>query len=132
PAWLRRLCGQLLSERLLRPRGVHAVVRGIVEGTGGEWGGSGAEAAAVDWRKCDVVAKILAACPQQCLSVEDYYKLVCPQILDLLHIQDKVTARQFQRVATTTLLTMAKGHPQLAEKYLLQPMLAPLLRCSDA
>ncbi|XP_064375932.1 transport and Golgi organization protein 6 homolog isoform X4 [Dromaius novaehollandiae] len=130
PAWLRRLCGQLLSERLLRPNGVQAVVRGIMEGTGA--GGTGAEAAAVDWRKCDAVAKILAACPQQCLSLEDYYKLVCPQILDLLHIQDKVTARQFQRVATTTLLTMAKGHPQLAEKYLLQPMLAPLLRCSDA
>ncbi|XP_052652477.1 transport and Golgi organization protein 6 homolog isoform X2 [Harpia harpyja] len=128
PAWLRRLCGQLLSERLMRPNGVQAVVRGIMEGTGG---GTGAEAAAVDWRKCDTVAKILASCPQQCLSLEDYYTLVCPQILDLLHIQDKLTARQFQRVATTTLLTMAKEHPQLAEKHLLQPMLAPLLRCSE-
>lgn len=37
PAWLRRLCGQLLSERLLRPSGVQAVVRGVMEGTGGEW-----------------------------------------------------------------------------------------------
>lgn len=36
PAWLRRLCGQLLSERLMRPNGVQAVVRGIMEGTGGE------------------------------------------------------------------------------------------------
>ncbi|KAM6353979.1 transport and Golgi organization protein 6 homolog isoform 2-T2 [Alca torda] len=128
PAWLRRLCGQLLSERLMRPNGVQAVVRGIMEGTGG---GAGAEAAAVDWRKCDTVAKILASCPQQCLSLEDYYRLVCPQILDLLHIQDKLTARQFQRVATTTVLTMAKEHPQLAEKHLLQPLLAPLLRCSE-
>ncbi|XP_063190950.1 transport and Golgi organization protein 6 homolog isoform X1 [Chroicocephalus ridibundus] len=129
PAWLRRLCGQLLSERLMRPNGVQAVVRGIMEGTGA--GGAGAEAAAVDWRKCDTVAKILASCPQQCLSLEDYYRLVCPQILDLLHIQDKLTARQFQRVATTTVLTMAKEHPQLAEKHLLQPLLAPLLRCSE-
>ncbi|KFO72595.1 Transport and Golgi organization protein 6, partial [Cuculus canorus] len=129
PAWLRRLCGQLLSERLLRPNGVQAVVRGIMEGTGA--GGAGAEAAAVDWRKCDAVAKVLASCPQQCLSLEDYYGLVCPQILGLLHIQDKQTARQFQRVATTTLLTMAKEHPQLAEKHLLQPLLAPLLRCSE-
>ncbi|NWZ28282.1 TNG6 protein, partial [Asarcornis scutulata] len=140
PAWLRRLCGQLLSERLMRPSGVQAVVRGIMEGTGAlsfplsvrGAGGTDAEAAAVDWRKCDAVAKILASCPQQCLSLEDYYKRVCPQILGLLHIQDKLTARQFQRVATTTLLTMAKEHPQLAEKYLLQPLLAPLLRCSDA
>ncbi|KAM4639916.1 transport and Golgi organization protein 6 homolog [Amazona ochrocephala] len=129
PAWLRRLCGQLLSERLMRPSGVQAVVRGIMEGTGA--GGAGAEAAAVDWRKCDVVAKILASCPQQCRSLQEYYRLVCPQILGLLHIQDKLTARQFQRVATTTLLTMAKEHPQLAEKYLLQPLLAPLLRCSE-
>ncbi|POI28611.1 hypothetical protein CIB84_007639 [Bambusicola thoracicus] len=129
PAWLRRLCGQLLSERLMRPNGLQAVVRGIMEGAGG---GTDAEAAAVDWRKCDAVAKILASCPQQCLSLEDYYKHVCPQILDLLHIQDKLTARQFQRVATTTLLTMVKEHPQLAEKHLLQPLLTPLLRCSDA
>ncbi|OXB78378.1 UNVERIFIED_CONTAM: hypothetical protein H355_009149, partial [Colinus virginianus] len=129
PAWLRRLCGQLLSERLMRPHGLQAVVRGIMEGTGG---GTDAEAAAVDWRKCDAVAKILASCPQQCLSLEDYYKHVCPQILDLMHIQDKLTARQFQRVATTTLLTMAKEHPQLAEKHLLQPLLTPLLRCSAA
>lgn len=54
------------------------------------------------------------------------------QVLDLLHIQDKVTARQFQRVATTTLLTMAREQPQLAERHLLQPLLAPLRRCSEA
>ncbi|NXC84132.1 TNG6 protein, partial [Cercotrichas coryphoeus] len=135
PAWLRRLCGHLLSERLLRPGGVQAVVRGVLEGTDGEWGalgGAGAEAAALDWKKCDAVGKILAACPQQCLSLEDYYRQVCPQILDLLHTQDKVAARQFQRVATTTLLTMAREQPQLAEKHLLQPLLAPLRRCSEA
>lgn len=27
-----------------------------------------------------MVAKILAACPQQCLSLEEYYRLVCPQV----------------------------------------------------
>ncbi|NWR25056.1 TNG6 protein, partial [Emberiza fucata] len=140
PGWLRRLCGHLLSERLLRPGGVQAVVRGVLEGTDGEWGalgprfrgGAGAEAAALDWRKCDAVGKILAACPQQCLSLEDYYRQVCPQILDLLHVQDKVAARQFQRVATTTVLSMAREQPQLAERHLLQPLLAPLRRGSGA
>ncbi|XP_038224240.1 transport and Golgi organization protein 6 homolog isoform X1 [Dermochelys coriacea] len=132
PAWLRRLCGQLLSERLMRPSGVQAVVRGIMEGAGIRVaGGSGTEAAAADWRKCDMVARILASCPQQSLSLEDYYWQVCPQILDLLHIQDKLTAHQFQRVATTSLLTMARECPQLAVKYLLHPMLAPLLQCWD-
>uniref|UniRef100_A0A8C7AZL4 Transport and golgi organization 6 homolog n=1 Tax=Neovison vison TaxID=452646 RepID=A0A8C7AZL4_NEOVI len=130
PAWLRRLCGQLLSERLMRPSGVQAVVRGILEGAGaGAAGGSDAEAAAADWKKCDLIAKILASCPQQSLSPEDYYRDICPQILDLFHFQDKLTARQFQRVATSTFITMSRERPQLAFKYLLQPVLAPLYRC---
>ncbi|XP_006909867.2 transport and Golgi organization protein 6 homolog isoform X1 [Pteropus alecto] len=130
PAWLRRLCGQLLSERLMRPNGVQAVVRGILEGAGaGAAGGSDAEAVAADWKKCDLIAKILASCPQQSLSPEDYYKDICPQVLDLFHFQDELTARQFQRVATTTFITMSRERPQLAAKYLLQPVLAPLHRC---
>ncbi|XP_063801992.1 transport and Golgi organization protein 6 homolog [Pseudophryne corroboree] len=133
PAWLRRLCGQLLSERLMRPHGVQSVVRGILEGAGvGAPGGRDAEAAASNWKKCDAVAKILASCPQQSLTVEEYYQKVCPQILDLLHIQDTLTARQFQRVATETFLKMARDHPQLAERHLILPMLAPLLRCTMA
>ncbi|XP_053460700.1 transport and Golgi organization protein 6 homolog isoform X2 [Nycticebus coucang] len=130
PAWLRHLCGQLLSERLMRPNGVQAVVRGILEGAGaGAAGGCNAEATAADWKKCDQIAKILASCPQQSLSPEGYYKDICPQILDLFHFQDKLTARQFQRVATTTFLTMSRERPQLAAKYLLQPVLTPLHRC---
>lgn len=46
----------------------------------GTAGGSGTEAAAADWRKCDMVARILASCPQQSLSLEDYYRQVCPQV----------------------------------------------------
>ncbi|XP_054935325.1 transport and Golgi organization protein 6 homolog isoform X3 [Physeter macrocephalus] len=81
PAWLRRLCGQLLSERLMRPSGVQAVVRGILEGAGaGAAGGSDAEATAADWKKCDLIAKILASCPQQSLSPDDYYRDICPQV----------------------------------------------------
>nr|XP_056718461.1 transport and Golgi organization protein 6 homolog [Euleptes europaea] len=132
PSWLRRLCGQLLSKRLMRPGGVQAVVRGILEGAGaGAAGGSGAEAAVADWRKCDSVARILSSCPQQSLSLEDYYQHVCPQILQLLLIQDQLVAQQFQRVAVTTVLTIAREHPRQAEKYLLGPMLEPLLRCLE-
>ncbi|KAJ6652483.1 hypothetical protein lerEdw1_011453 [Lerista edwardsae] len=125
PGWLRRLCGQLLSERLGRPGGVQAVVCGILDGAGG---GSGAEA---DWQKCDAVAKILSSCPQQSLSPEDYFRQLCPQLLRLLLAQDKLAARQFQRVAVTTILAVARQHPRLAEKHLLRPMLEPLLRCAD-
>ncbi|CAH2323960.1 transport and Golgi organization 6 homolog [Pelobates cultripes] len=130
PPWLRRLSGQLLSERLMKPHGVQAVVRGILEGAGdGAAGGRDAEAAASNWKKCDAVARILASCPQQSLSLEEYYRSICPQILDLLHIQNTLTVRQFQRVATETFLRMAQENPQLAQKHLFLPMLEPLLRC---
>ncbi|XP_026143171.1 transport and Golgi organization protein 6 homolog isoform X2 [Carassius auratus] len=117
PAWLRRLCGQLLSDRLMQPQGVQAVVRAILEGTGG--GDS-------DWRKCDAVAKILAACPQQSLSAESYYSQVCPQVLELLHFKDKLTAQQFQRVATRAALIMVQDRPEFAQRFLLFPLLSPL------
>ncbi|KAM3829044.1 transport and Golgi organization protein 6 homolog isoform 2-T2 [Vipera latastei] len=130
PAWLRRLCGHLLSGRLLRPGGVQAVIRGILEGAGaGAVGGSGAEAAAADWQKCEAVAKILSSCPQQSLSLEDYCQQICPQVLHLFLIQDELTVRQFQRVATTTVLAIVRQHPQQAEKHLLRPLLQPLLCC---
>ncbi|KAM3609903.1 uncharacterized protein V6R79_022209 [Siganus canaliculatus] len=120
PAWLRRLCGQLLSERLMQPNGVQAVVRAILGGGGGDES---------DWRKCDSVAKILVTCPQQSASADSYYKNVCPQILDLLHFKDKLTARQFQRVATRAALTVVQEKPTFAQQYLLSPLLAPLHRC---
>ncbi|XP_059192150.1 transport and Golgi organization protein 6 homolog isoform X2 [Centropristis striata] len=123
PTWLRRLCGQLLSERLMQPGGVQAVVRAILEGgTGGE----------SDWRKCDSVAKILVTCPQQSASADTYYRQVCPQILDLLHFKDKLTAQQFQRVATRAVLFTVQEKPSFAQQYLLTPLLSPLHCCTTA
>ncbi|XP_060933350.1 transport and Golgi organization protein 6 homolog [Limanda limanda] len=123
PAWLRRLCGQLLSERLVQPNGVQAVVRAVLEGgTGGE----------SDWRKCDGVARILVACPQQSTSADSYYRQVCPQILQLLHFKDKLAAQQFQLVATRAALSMVQEKPSFAHQYLLTPLLQPLHRCTTA
>ncbi|XP_054476593.1 transport and Golgi organization protein 6 homolog isoform X2 [Anoplopoma fimbria] len=123
PTWLKRLCGQLLSERLMQPNGVQAVVRAILEGgTGGE----------SDWRKCDCVAKILVTCPQQSASADTYYRQVCHQILDLLHFKDQLTAQQHQRVATRAVLFMVQEKPSFAQQYLLTPLLQPLHRCTTA
>ena len=33
-----------------------------------------------EWKKCDVIAKVIANCPSQAKSVEDYYELVSPQV----------------------------------------------------
>ncbi|CAL8357795.1 unnamed protein product [Lota lota] len=130
PTWLRRLCGQLLSERLMQPHGVQAMARAILEGgTGSRNHGSQLRGGDSDWRKCDGVARILVACPQHCVSTDFYYRQVCPQILELLHFKDKLTARQFQRVATRAALTIVEEKPQFGQQYLLDPLLGPLQRC---
>lgn len=33
-----------------------------------------------EWKKCDVIARVIANCPSQAKSVEEYYKLVSPQV----------------------------------------------------
>lgn len=33
-----------------------------------------------DWQRCDAVAKVIAKCPSQATSVEDYYKMLSPQV----------------------------------------------------
>jgi len=45
-----------------------------------EGGNVGGEESAEDWRKCQAVARIIASCPAQAASVEEYYSLVCPQV----------------------------------------------------
>ncbi|XP_075998713.1 transport and Golgi organization protein 6 homolog [Genypterus blacodes] len=122
PSWLRRLCGQLLSERLMQPKGVQAVVKAILNGgTGGE----------PDWRKCNCIARILVTCPQQSASADNYYKQVCPQIFDLLHCDDKQMAQQFQCVGTMAALSMMQDKLSLAQQYILPPLLAPLQKCAN-
>ncbi|XP_049580174.1 transport and Golgi organization protein 6 homolog [Syngnathus scovelli] len=122
PGWLRRLCGQLLSERLMQPNGVQAVVRAILQGGTGE----------SDWKKCDGIAKILTACPQQSASADAYYEQVCSQILELLHLKDTFTAQQFQCVATRTALYLIQDKTSFAQSYLLLPLLGPLYHCITA
>ena len=33
PVWLRKFCSHVLSQKLMRPRGVQYVLRGMLEGT---------------------------------------------------------------------------------------------------
>ena len=60
------------------------------------------------------------------------FVLICTlygQIIELLHFKDKLTARQFQRVATRAALTIVEEKPQFGQQYLLEPLLGPLQRC---
>lgn len=67
---------------------------------------------------------------------DNYYYLfsaiLISQIVDLLHFKDKLTARQFQRVATRAVHFLLETKPSAGQQNLLAPLLAPLHRCSTA
>ena len=72
PKWLRTACGQLLTELLLKPRGVWAVVEGFLlscRPTG----------AVVEWKMFDALGGIVARCPAK-LDPSQYCRQVCPQV----------------------------------------------------
>ena len=77
----------------------------------GEPGESDAEDIAAEWKACALTAKIPASGPQQSRSAEDYYRDISLQIWGIFHVPDSLTARQFQRVATTSFITRWREWP---------------------
>ena len=53
------------------------------------------------------------------------------QILEILHIPDKQVAKQFLRVACSTIAIMWSQYPDLTKQYVLQPLMGPLLKCIE-
>ncbi|XP_078383567.1 transport and Golgi organization protein 6 homolog [Oculina patagonica] len=123
PIWMRNVCGQLLSERLMKPNGVKAVLHALLEGSAG-----GATSASPEWKKCDVIAKVIANCPSQAKSVEEYYKLVSPQVLQLLHGQSTGVGRLFIRAASCIIMEMLSQYTEMAQKYVLSSIIGPLAK----
>lgn len=80
--WVQRACGQLLSGRLTKEGGVLNVMRAVVDASGAE--------AEYEARKFEVVAEVIASPPATTYQdVEEYYSVVCPQILSLLEVDSK-------------------------------------------
>ncbi|CAC5398768.1 unnamed protein product [Mytilus coruscus] len=127
PVWLRKICGQLLTGILMKPQGVHHVLHGMLGNAVADVSGN----LIADWRRFDAVAKVIASCPKMSSSAEEYYKLVSPQILSLLHQPNKQIAKHFLRVACSTIVNMSTSSPDLTQRYVIKPLLKPLLSCTQ-
>ncbi|KAL5022664.1 hypothetical protein ScPMuIL_001819 [Solemya velum] len=129
PLWLRKVCGILLSDILMKPRGIHHIVQGML---GGVPDRASVNPQSADWRKCDVVAKVIACSPHRTGSVEQYYKHIAPQVLELLQCRDRKVTQHYLRVACTTISNMASKYPVFTKQYVLQPLLMPLMQCTES
>ncbi|KAG0353743.1 hypothetical protein BC939DRAFT_455998 [Gamsiella multidivaricata] len=79
PAWLKSVSGRFLSQILLRPGGVRVVL---------EYMQGGADT--VKLGQLERVARLVTSVPDQMSSVQDYYRTICPELLEILEMDLKL------------------------------------------
>jgi hypothetical protein len=118
PRWFSKKISEMLTERLMGKSGVVNVIRGVLD-IGGE---------SMDWQKISLVAGVLGNPPKgSYASTENYYKQICPQILDLLNHEDKV----YQMIACASIKTVAERSLILSRRYLLDVLMDPFIRLTE-
>ena len=71
----------------------------------------------------NIVAEVLGSPPQgKFADTEEYYKLVCPQLLEMLESEESVVSM----IACSSIKAVADRSLTLSRRHLLDPMLAPL------
>lgn len=116
--WFTNQIGKMLTKCLLRPNSVMNVVRAVLT----EINAVSTVTLASDWKKCDIVAKILAQCPKE-INIEDYIKFLAPQILNLFFAYDQRFAKHFYRVSGSVYSLFSLRWPDLTREYLTKPIL---------
>ncbi|KAI8332001.1 hypothetical protein BD560DRAFT_52153 [Blakeslea trispora] len=114
PNWLRTICGRFLSRTLLKPKGVSIVLEftiGHVE--------------QLQLKQLESMAKLILSVPQQMTSVESYYAIIAPQLLELLE-KESLSTPTCQAV-TFIIGRIISKHTDLAKTYIVDPIVGPLL-----
>ena len=76
PYWLKRTCGRLLCDIIVKPNGIHYVVRAFLSNPST----AGSSPPSFDWALCEGVAKVIALCPHLVFTKEQYIKALAPQV----------------------------------------------------
>ncbi|KND01077.1 uncharacterized protein SPPG_09177 [Spizellomyces punctatus DAOM BR117] len=118
PPWFRAQCTRLLSQVVLRPTGVQTVFECFLPST--------PVAGVLDTAQLQHVAQLISSVPKQVASVEEYYSIISPQLLDL--VEKVESTRPIFRAAIYVTVQMINKHPHFGKQYLLNPLIAPLLQ----
>ncbi len=119
--WFVLNVGKLLTNCLLRPNSVISVIRAVLT----ELNALSTVELASDWKKCDIVARILTQCPRE-VNIETYFEIVTPQVLALFFNYEPRYAKHFYRVAGSIYALFSQRWPQLASKHMTQKIIGPL------
>lgn len=115
PTWFKSKCSFWLSFTMMRPRGILAVFYNMLSGNN-----------EYDQRRMDQVVHLVLQKPKQCASLAKYYQVICPQLIQLLHIKINVQNAFLQKAALQCICKFVEKDQVLAKQYLLVPVLKPL------
>ncbi|XP_014469341.1 PREDICTED: transport and Golgi organization protein 6 homolog isoform X2 [Dinoponera quadriceps] len=112
PKWLRTCTRNILISKVTQPGGVLSLINAICgnELDIGE-----------NWPMLDLVSKLLATPHGK--NSDEYYRLVCPQILDLLS-SDKIN--HGSTIANCCIVALYNRNPSACHKYIIEAMCTPL------
>ncbi|CAO3642946.1 unnamed protein product [Cunninghamella echinulata] len=114
PAWLRGICGRFLSRILLKPKGVSVVLEFTI-----------GDASQVKLAELEKITKLVLSVPRQMTSVESYYAVITPQLLELLKNAHPPYTSKDQAV-TFIISRIISKHPELGKKYFVSPTIGLL------
>ncbi|XP_040569681.1 transport and Golgi organization protein 6 homolog isoform X1 [Lepeophtheirus salmonis] len=119
PRWVKETVGDSLTSRLLRCNGVSNVICGVLDVGGSE-----------DDKKAKIIASVLASPPSTYSygDVENYYELVCPQIIHIL----KIGTPTFKKIAVECIRGIADRSLTLSKRHLFGSLLSPLLVLTES
>ncbi|KAG0208180.1 hypothetical protein BGX33_006408 [Mortierella sp. NVP41] len=105
PAWIKSVSGRFLSQILLRPGGVRVVL---------EYMQGGGDTVKLD--QLERVARLVTSVPDQMSSVHEYYHTVCPELLEILEMDLRVSGSLGQEQQRRQAMTrVTPPSPQLVQ-----------------
>ena len=121
PTWFSNASCDLLTKCVLRPNSVINLIKAILE----EIDIDKTVESVNDWKKCDVVARILTKCPKN-LKIEAYIEIIAPQIVTLFKsIDETKPTKHLIRVSGSIYSIFAQHYPDLTQKYLTNQLIVP-------
>ncbi|KAK8781345.1 hypothetical protein V5799_017314, partial [Amblyomma americanum] len=129
PQWLKDICGQLLTQCLLRKGGLAQVILGTFDAWSVD--SSGGVVSEQDWQKCEAFAKLVARIPStKGVTVEGYYEGIAPQVVELfLQPQGSSMNKVAFRVACAIVGAMLEEQAQQTSRLVLSKIFSPLFSC---
>ncbi|KAF9543314.1 hypothetical protein EC957_000976 [Mortierella hygrophila] len=105
PAWIKSVSGRFLSQILLRPGGVRVVLE-YMQGAGDT----------VKLDQLERVAKLVTSVPDQMSSVHEYYRTICPELLEILEMDLKASGSLgLEQLKKLTMTRITPPNPQLVQ-----------------